>query len=99
MPGLFYLKGSEIGRKYRYRTIADEPDYLKLISEKCIRMQRFEELDTLLISHLSVAALVPATSSVVYSAGRISCCQDRDLAFGNWRLISGTRPSPRNSEG
>ena len=32
MPGLFYLKGSEIIRKYRYRTIADEPDYLKLIS-------------------------------------------------------------------
>jgi hypothetical protein len=32
MPGLFYLKGSEIIRRYRYRTIADEPDYLKLIS-------------------------------------------------------------------
>ncbi|HEY1963456.1 MAG TPA: SelL-related redox protein [Acidobacteriaceae bacterium] len=32
MPGLFYLKGAEIIRRYRYRTIADEPDYLKLIS-------------------------------------------------------------------
>jgi hypothetical protein len=32
MPGLFYLKASEIIRKYRYRTIADDPDYLKLIS-------------------------------------------------------------------
>lgn len=32
MPGLFYLKGSAIVRRYQYRTIADEPDYLKLIS-------------------------------------------------------------------
>jgi hypothetical protein len=32
MPGLFYVKGSVIVRRYRYRTIADEPDYLKLIS-------------------------------------------------------------------
>ena len=32
MPGVFYLRGSEIIRRYRHRTIADEPDYLKLIS-------------------------------------------------------------------
>jgi hypothetical protein len=32
MPGLFYLKGPLVVRRYRYRTIADEPDYLKLIS-------------------------------------------------------------------
>ena len=32
MPGLLYLQGPEITRRYRYRTIADEPDYLKLIS-------------------------------------------------------------------
>jgi hypothetical protein len=32
MPGLFYLKGPVVVRRYRYRTIADEPDYLKLIS-------------------------------------------------------------------
>lgn len=31
MPGLFFLKGREIVRVFRYKTIADEPDYLKLI--------------------------------------------------------------------
>jgi peroxiredoxin len=29
--GLFFLKGPKIVRQFRYRTIADEPDYLKLI--------------------------------------------------------------------
>jgi hypothetical protein len=32
MPGLFYLKDAKIERRYVYRTIADEPDYLKLIA-------------------------------------------------------------------
>jgi hypothetical protein len=32
MPGLFYLRGRAIVRAYRYRTIADQPDYLKLIA-------------------------------------------------------------------
>jgi hypothetical protein len=32
MPGLFYLKDTKIERRYVYRTIADEPDYLKLIA-------------------------------------------------------------------
>ena len=32
MPGLFYLKNAKIERRYVYRTIADEPDYLKLIA-------------------------------------------------------------------
>jgi len=31
MPGLFYLKDTKIERRFVYRTIADEPDYLKLI--------------------------------------------------------------------
>ncbi|NYF52648.1 redoxin domain-containing protein [Tunturiibacter gelidoferens] len=31
MQGLFFLKGPKIVRQFRYRTIADEPDYLKLI--------------------------------------------------------------------
>jgi len=31
MPGLFFLRGSAIVRRFRYRTIADEPDYLKLV--------------------------------------------------------------------
>jgi peroxiredoxin len=31
MQGIFFLKGREIVRQFRYRTIADEPDYLKLI--------------------------------------------------------------------
>ena len=32
MPGLFYLKNAQIVRRYVYRTIADEPNYLKLIA-------------------------------------------------------------------
>lgn len=32
MPGLFFLKGSRIVRRFRYRTIADEPDYVKLVA-------------------------------------------------------------------
>ena len=32
MPGLFFLKGPKIIRSFRYKTIADEPDYLKLIA-------------------------------------------------------------------
>lgn len=32
MPGLFFLKGPRIVRRFRYRTIADEPNYLKLIA-------------------------------------------------------------------
>ena len=32
MPGLFFLKGPRIIRHFPYKTIADEPDYLKLIS-------------------------------------------------------------------
>jgi peroxiredoxin len=32
MPGIFYLRQGQIVRAYRYRTIADEPDYLKLIA-------------------------------------------------------------------
>jgi hypothetical protein len=31
MPGLFFLKDRRIANVFRYRTIADEPDYLKLI--------------------------------------------------------------------
>jgi peroxiredoxin len=31
MQGLFFLKGPKIVRQFRYRTIADEPNYLKLI--------------------------------------------------------------------
>jgi peroxiredoxin len=31
MQGLFFLKGPQIVRQFRYRTIADEPDYLKLV--------------------------------------------------------------------
>ncbi len=30
MPGIFFLKNATIVRRFRYRTIADEPDYLKL---------------------------------------------------------------------
>ncbi|MBB5344017.1 peroxiredoxin [Edaphobacter lichenicola] len=29
--GLFFLKGAKIVRQFRYRTIADEPDYLRLV--------------------------------------------------------------------
>jgi|SRR5215471_2510330 len=32
MPGIFFLKDAKIVRTFRYRTIADEPNYLKLIS-------------------------------------------------------------------
>jgi peroxiredoxin len=32
MPGIFFLKGAKIVRQFRYRTIADEPDYLKLVA-------------------------------------------------------------------
>jgi hypothetical protein len=32
MPGIFYLRKRAIVRAYRYRTIADQPDYLKLIA-------------------------------------------------------------------
>jgi peroxiredoxin len=32
MPGIFYLRNREIVRAFRYKTIADEPDYLKLIT-------------------------------------------------------------------
>ena len=31
MPGLFFLREGKIVNTFRYRTIADEPDYLKLI--------------------------------------------------------------------
>ncbi len=32
MPAIFYLQKRAIVRAYRYRTIADQPDYLKLIA-------------------------------------------------------------------
>ena len=32
MPGVFFLRQGSIIRSFRYRTIADQPDYLKLIS-------------------------------------------------------------------
>ncbi len=32
MPGIFFLKGARIVRGFKYRTIADEPDYLKLVA-------------------------------------------------------------------
>jgi hypothetical protein len=32
MQGIFFLKGAKIVRQFRYRTIADEPNYLKLVS-------------------------------------------------------------------
>jgi len=31
MPGIFYLKGPKIVRRFIYRTIADQPDYLGLV--------------------------------------------------------------------
>ena len=31
MPGLFFLRGARIVRRFVYKTIADEPDYMKLI--------------------------------------------------------------------
>jgi len=32
MPGIFFLKGATIVRRFIYKTIADEPDYLKLVA-------------------------------------------------------------------
>jgi hypothetical protein len=32
MPGIFFLRGGKIVREFKYRTIADEPDYLKLVA-------------------------------------------------------------------
>ena len=32
MPGIFFLRDRAVVRAFRYRTIADEPDYLKLIA-------------------------------------------------------------------
>jgi AhpC/TSA family len=32
MQGIFFLKGSKIVREFRYKTIADEPNYLKLVA-------------------------------------------------------------------
>ena len=32
MPGIFFLRQRAIFRSFRYRTIADQPDYLKLIA-------------------------------------------------------------------
>jgi hypothetical protein len=32
MPGIFYLRDRSIVRAFRYKTIADEPDYLKIIA-------------------------------------------------------------------
>jgi hypothetical protein len=31
MPGIFFLQGAKIVRRFRYRTMADEPDYLRLV--------------------------------------------------------------------
>ena len=31
MPGVFFLRERKIVRAFRHRTIADEPDYLKLV--------------------------------------------------------------------
>jgi hypothetical protein len=31
MQGLFFLKGAKIVRRFVYKTIADEPDYLKMV--------------------------------------------------------------------
>ena len=33
MPGVFFLKNRKIERAFRHKTIADEPDYLKLVGE------------------------------------------------------------------
>jgi hypothetical protein len=32
MPGIFFLKGAKIVRSFKHRTIADEPNYLKLVA-------------------------------------------------------------------
>jgi thiol-disulfide isomerase/thioredoxin len=31
MPGIFFLRGARIVRRFVYKTIADEPDYLRLV--------------------------------------------------------------------
>ncbi len=31
MPGVFFLRGAKIVRGFKYKTIADEPDYLRLV--------------------------------------------------------------------
>jgi hypothetical protein len=31
MPGVFFLKDRKLERAFRHRTIADQPDYLKLV--------------------------------------------------------------------
>src|SRR6266702_114370 len=40
MPGVFFLKGAKIVRRFVYRTIADEPDYLKLVTSALRRCWR-----------------------------------------------------------
>jgi len=32
MPGIFFLKGSRIVRRFIYKTIADQPNYLQLVA-------------------------------------------------------------------
>jgi hypothetical protein len=32
MPGIFFLKGGKVVRSFRYKTVADQPDYLKLVA-------------------------------------------------------------------
>jgi len=32
MPGIFFLRRAQVVRRFVYRTIADEPDYLKLVA-------------------------------------------------------------------
>jgi hypothetical protein len=32
MPGIFFLKGPQIVRKFVHKNISDEPDYLRLVS-------------------------------------------------------------------
>ncbi|HEY9125505.1 MAG TPA: AhpC/TSA family protein [Acidobacteriaceae bacterium] len=34
MPGVFFLKDGKVARAFRHRTIADEPDFLKIIGAK-----------------------------------------------------------------
>ncbi|HXC94712.1 MAG TPA: hypothetical protein VNU92_03380 [Edaphobacter sp.] len=33
MQAIFFLKGSKVVREFRYKTIADEPNYLRLVAE------------------------------------------------------------------
>jgi hypothetical protein len=40
MPGIFFLKDRRIVRGFRYHSIADEPDYLKLIDNREIKLSR-----------------------------------------------------------